>query len=101
MTSSIDKDAYYNQYINSASVDAATSTDFMNLSSVNRFSAGAGVKYRNFYADFAWMHQAQHGDFYAFATQSGEISSNHFNECPGSRVKLNKTQLMLTLGYKF
>lgn len=101
VTSSIDKDAYYNQYINSASVDAATSTDFMNLSSVNRFSAGAGVKYRNFYADFAWMHQAQHGDFYAFATQSGEISSNHFNECPGSRVKLNKTQLMLTLGYKF
>jgi len=97
VSSAFDKEAYYNQYINIASVDAATSTDYMNLSAINRFSAGIGFKYKSFYADMAWMYEKQHGDLYTFAAQDDLVS----NCCPVKRQKLDKTRLMLTLGYRF
>lgn len=104
VNSAFDKDAYLNQFINSASVDAATSTDYLNLSAINRFTAGVGIKFGSFYADAAWQFQNQHGDFYAFSVASKEpfdyVPSSR-NMCPSKRVKLNKSQVALTLGYRF
>lgn len=107
---SIDGDAFLNQYINSASVDAATSTDYLNLKAINRFAVGVGVKLGSFYADMAWTYQHQNGDFYSFfAAEDGNYASTvgeqhmsgKMNIAPKNKVSLNRSQLMLTLGYKF
>lgn len=106
----IDGDAFLNQYINSASVDAATSTDYLNLKGINRFAVGAGVKFGSFYADLAWTYQHQRGDFYSFfAAEDGNYAStvgpnhitNKVNVAPKNKVSLNRSQILLTLGYKF
>jgi hypothetical protein len=104
VTSSIDKDAFLNQYINSASIDAASSTDYLNISSVKRYTAGIGVKFGSFYADASWLYQCQNGKLYAFSASSdGSVYPvpNCDNVCPSRHVKLNKSQIALTLGYRF
>lgn len=103
VTSMFDNNAYLNQYINSASIDAATSTDYLNTSAINRYTAGVGVKFGSFYADASWLYQCQHGDFYAFsASRDGSyFVPNRENVCPSRRVGLNKSQFALTMGYRF
>lgn len=99
VSSPISSKAMENLFINSASVDYSTSTNYMNLSDINRFTVGLGYKSKNFYADFAWQYQKQSGDFYAFTTQRGD--KNEPNEAPCSKLKLDKNQFLFTLGYKF
>ncbi len=104
VSAAFDKEAYLNQYINSASVDATTYTDYMNLSAINRFTCGLGFKFGSFYADLACQFQNQHGDLYAFSVTTKEPFDDvptSRNVCPSKRVKLNKTQFMLTMGYRF
>ena len=104
VTSPISKNAFYNQFINSVSLDYATSTAYMNPSAINRITVGMGTNFGNFYADLACMFQSQHGDFYAFYVDNnlrrdGYGSGN--NALPATRVKLDQTKVMLTLGYRF
>ena len=99
VTSSVSKNAFYNQFINSVSLDCATSAAYMNPSDINRLTVGMGTSLGKFYADIACMFQFQHGDFYAFSTQQGNPNVN--NDLPSTRVKLDRTQVMLTLGYRF
>ena len=91
--------AMQNQFINSASLDYSTSTNYMNLSDINRYTVGLGYKAKHFYADFAYQYQKQSGDFYAFTTQQGNSSNE--NDAPCTKLKLNKSRFLLTLGYKF
>ncbi len=91
--------AFQNQFVNSASLDYSTSTNYVNLGDINRCTVGLGYKAKNFYADFAYQYQKQSGDFYAFSTQLGDASNK--NEAPATNLKLDKSQFLLTLGYKF
>lgn len=91
--------AFQNQFINSASLDYSTSTNYVNLGDINRCTVGLGYKAKHFYADFAYQYQKQSGDFYAFSTQAGDASNE--NEAPATKLKLDKSQFLLTLGYKF
>lgn len=97
--SPIEKDAYYNQYINSASLDYSTSTAYMNLSDINRFTCGIGMRGKHLYADFAYQYQKQSGQFYAFTSQWPY--DNLPNELPATKINLDKHQVVFTLGYKF
>lgn len=94
-----EKNAYYNQFIDSASLDYCTSTNYMTLSNTNRYTVGLGFNVDGFYMDLACLYQNQHGTFYPFNTQMGY--DDEPNDCPGTRINLNKTQVMLTLGYRF
>ena len=94
VSSAYDKDAWLNHFINSASVDVATNTDYLNLSGLNRYTAGLGLKFGNFYADATWLYQHQSGNLYTFNT--GEP-----NDCPANKKSFNKSQVMLTMGYRF
>ncbi len=91
--------AFQNQFVTSASLDYSTSTNYVNLGDINRCTVGLGYKAKNFYADFAYQYQKQSGDFYAFSTQLGDASNK--NEAPATNLKLDKSQFLLTLGYKF
>lgn len=99
VTSPISKSAFYNQFINSISLDCATTTAYMNPSDINRITVGMGTNFGNFYADLACMFQNQKADFYAFSTQQG--NANNINDVPATRIKMNQTKVMLTLGYRF
>ena len=87
----MDKNAFYNQYINSASLDYATSTAYMNPGAINRITVGMGTNFGNFYADIAYMFQQQKADFYAFDNI----------DLPATSIKLNRSKVMITLGYRF
>lgn len=91
--------AFLNQFINSASLDYSTSTSYMNLSSINRVTCGVGFSGKHFYADFAYMYQMQDGDFYAFSTQKGDDAV--MNDIAPSKINLDKSKFLLTLGYLF
>lgn len=95
----IKSNALQNQFINSASIDYNTSTNYVNLGDINRYTVGLGYKAKHFYTDFAWQYQQQSGDFYAFTTQRGNPSET--NEAPCTKLKLDRSQFLLTLGYKF
>lgn len=99
VTSPYSNKAFYNQFIDSASLDYATTADYMNLSAINRYTLGVGWSFGKFYADVAFMYQNQHGNLYAFSTQDGD--ENQINKVPATRVKLNRVKGMLTLGYRF
>ncbi|MCH5178497.1 MAG: hypothetical protein J1F13_02345 [Prevotellaceae bacterium] len=101
VSSAFDKAAWLNHFINSASVDVATNTDYLNLGGINRFSAGFGLKFGKFYADATWLYQHQRGTLYAFNAPEDPSAEIYVNACPGARLSLNKSQTMLTLGYKF
>ena len=99
VSSPMKSNALQNQFINSASIDYSTSTNYTNLSDINRFTAGLGYKATHFYADFAWQYQKQTGDFYAFSTQQGNDATENLAPC--TKLKLDRSQLLFTLGYKF
>lgn len=99
ITSPMKDKAFLNQFINSASLDYSTSTDYMNLSDINRLTCGFGYSGKHFYADFAYMFQKQDGDFYAFSTQRGDESA--VNDARPSKIKLDKSKFLLTVGYSF
>lgn len=103
VSSTIDKDAFLNQYINSRSLDDNTYTDFLNTKAINRFTVGLGMKFGSFYADAAWQYQKQNADLYTFAASEdgSELFSNSQNVCPARKVNLNRSQFQLTLGYRF
>lgn len=91
--------AYLNQTINSASLDYATSTDYMNVTGINRYTVGIGFNFGKVYADAACQYQHQRGHFYPFNTQAG-VDTN-VNEAPSQTINLSKTQLLFTVGYRF
>lgn len=113
VSSPFDKNAHLNQFINSASVDAATSTDYLNTSAINRYTLGLGFKIGSFYADAVWQYQRQHGDFYAFSALDSEPDFDKYNRhnkynvpnsrnaCPKQRVGLSRSRIGLTIGYRF
>lgn len=99
VTSAIEKDAWLNHFIDSPSVDVATNTDYLNLGAINRYTAGIGLKFGKFYADATWLYQHQRGTLYTF--NAAEDATTDINACPASRVSLNRSQVMLTMGYRF
>ena len=99
VTSPFKNRAFPNQQINSASLDYTTSTNYLTLSAINRLTAGVGFNFGNFYADAACLYQHQKAEFHPFNTQYGNL--NNANEAPTANIKLNRIQLMLTLGYRF
>ena len=99
VSSPFKKGAYANQFINSASLDYTTTTDYMNLSGINRFTVGLGLKFGSFYADAACQYQHQSGHFYPFNLQYGEDGA--INDGPSSKLNLSRTQVMFTFGYRF
>lgn len=104
----------------SESVINTTGTEYVNLSAINRITAGLGYHGKNFYADLAFQYQAQKGDVYAFhnfdTQKIDEINSSSLSESQKAlavgevaRVNtlqkqtfdLNRLGVQLTLGYKF
>ena len=92
ISKAFEKNAFRDQFIDSPSTSYATSSNYMNLSDINRFTCGFGYRGKHLYADFAYQYQNQEGSFYPY---------KDLYETPYSKVNLDKQQFLLTLGYKF
>lgn len=101
VSSPMKSSAFENQFINSAAIDYATSTAYLNPGAINRYTVGAGYKSGHFYADFAYQYQQQNGNFFAFNTQRGDETGITPNDAPMTKIKLDRNQFLLTLGYRF
>lgn len=89
--------------IESQGVAYATSTDFTNWKATNRFTCGLGYQYKGFTVDLAYQYTQTDGDFYPFmsyyASESEPQEMN--NQVSSTPVSFKRSQVLLTLGYRF
>lgn len=100
MTSPYSDDAIKALAINSINTD----TDFMNLKTRNTYTLGVGYRGEIFYADLAYKLTSQKADFYPFAyyemDYNGNVTYKELISDP-AKVKLSRSQVLLTLGMRF
>ncbi|WP_449020453.1 OmpP1/FadL family transporter [Prevotella jejuni] len=98
-----DKDAQKDPGIASLGTAYASATDYTNWSAINRFTLGVGYQVKNFNIDLAYQYSAQNGSFAPFSNfiPSGRTTVTESNVATTTDVKNNRSQLLLTVGYRF
>ncbi|MDD7318120.1 MAG: hemin receptor [Prevotella sp.] len=89
----------------------ASTTDYTNWKTTNRFTCGLGYQAGNMSIDVAYQYSAQDGDFHPFMEYSGSSKTftnsvtgetMSFNNIPEvSSVSNKRHQFLMTLGYRF
>lgn len=89
--------------LSSLGTSYASATDYTNWKATNRFTLGIGYQIDKFNIDLAYQYSSQPGDFYPFSNVKNiNINSTTYNNiATGTKVKNDKSQLLLTLGYRF
>ena len=109
-TSAYEKNIGFDQYnLNSATMDYATSTNYMRLGNTNILTLGMGYRYKKFYVDLAYKIRNQKGDFYAFDTSFAQGDTQFTADNPELSgltidpvgVDLTRQTITCTLGFKF
>lgn len=96
-----DEDAFRDGSLPSPGVAYATSTNYTNWKSTNRFTLGAGYVGKHFTVDLAYQYSATNGDFYPFMSYVDNNDPSLDNIADATKVSNYRHQLLLTLGYKF
>ena len=79
----------------------ATSTDYTNWKSTNRWTCGVGYTAGKFFADLAYQYTQTNGDFYPFMSYYDTANSSNNVIVDATKVNFKRNQVLLTLGYKF
>ena len=85
----------------------ASTTDYTNWGAINRLTLGVGYQIKKFNIDLAYQYSTQNGSFAPFSNirdvsiPSGATTVKESNVATSTDVKNNKSQLLLTLGYRF
>ena len=85
----------------------SSTTDYTNWGEINRFTLGVGYQVKKFNIDLAYQYSAQKGSFAPFSNvkdityTSGTTKISESNIASNTDVKNNRSQLLLTLGYRF
>lgn len=86
----------------------ASTTDYTNWGAINRLTLGVGYQVKKFNIDLAYQYSAQKGSFAPFSNvrdisiPSGATTvTAESNIASNTDVKNNRSQLLLTLGYRF
>ena len=85
----------------------SSTTDYTNWGEINRFTLGVGYQVKKFNIDLAYQYSAQKGSFAPFSNvkdityTSGTTIITESNIASNTDVKNNRSQLLLTLGYRF
>ena len=91
----------------------SSTTDYTDWKDINRFTLGVGYQFQQFTVDLAYQYSAQDGDFYPFSDirnvemnkkdpATGKITKVlESNTATGTKVQNNRSQLLLTFGYRF
>lgn len=62
-------------------------------------TCGLGYRYKNFYADAAYVHRHRSSKFGAFSNYND--IDGYFNEAPSAKVTDNDNSVVLTVGFRF
>lgn len=82
----------------------ASSTDYTNWKATNRFTLGAGYTVKNWNFDLAWQMTVKKGEFSPFIPYYGAADNSPHpddNVADVVAVKHNRSQLLLSIGYRF
>ncbi len=98
-TTPFKKSAFLNQFTTSSSYYYSCTTDYVNLSHLNRWTGGLGYRFGKVNLDLAYQYQHQTARVYPFHVPTD--NSDIVNKLAGQKVDLSKHQVMLTIGYRF
>lgn len=87
--------------VHSPGIYYTSSGDYTNWKATNRFTCGLGYNIDNWNIDLAYQYSTQKGDFHPFADYVDRESTAEDNIGTVSEVKNNRSQLLLTVGYRF
>lgn len=99
VTAPMKTDAYLNHFTASPEYYYSCNTDYVNLSDINRFSLGLGLRLGKFYVDAAYLYQQQTATVYPFHLPAA--GTNDINRLKGQDIDLKQSRGLLTIGYKF
>ncbi len=90
-----------NQMVGSPGTKYATSSDYTNWKAVNRITAGVGFSYEKLFVDLAYQYSTQKGEFSPYMSYYKNTVDDQDNIVGYTPVKLNRHQVLMTVGYKF
>ena len=93
-------DGFRDGSVSSPGTGYATSTDYTNWNSTNRFTLGVGYQVKKFNIDLAYQYSQTNGEFFPFMSYEGQNAAES-NVVKKSDVSFKRNQLLLTLGYRF
>jgi len=67
----------------------------------NYVTCGLGYKYKNFYADMAYVYRHRKSDYHAFSDYNETIDPHYLVQAPKAEITDNNSQIVLTLGFRF
>lgn len=89
-----------NNYYAPGFTSVNTRTDFTNMKDGYNLTFGLGYGGSHFYADLAYLFSCRNYDFYPFAL-TAQDNLGTFNMIPATKLKAQRQQVLLTIGYKF
>lgn len=101
ISSAYENNGFRDGSLESPGVAYATSTDYTNWKSTNRFTLGLGYQVSKFNVDLAYQYSQTNGDFYPFMSYEGDKNPEYDNVATSCSVSNKRHQLLLTLGYRF
>lgn len=82
--------------------DTRTDAEYENSLERNNVSLGLGYRFGHFYTDLAYQYSVRDGEFYPFDSgYSGTYPYTNDGLLPATKVKNERNNVLLTLGYKF
>ena len=69
--------------------------------STNYITCGLGYRYKNFYADMAYVYRHRKSDYHAFNDYNESIGDHLLVQAPKAELSDNNSQIVLTLGFRF
>ena len=94
------KSGMRDQTLDSYGVMYASTSDYVNWDSTNRFTCGAGCKIGSMNLDLSYQYSVTDGEFYPFQPNIMSMASIRGTVTPAS-VSNKRHQVLLTLGYTF
>ena len=92
---------YKDGTLNSYGTFYSSSTAYTNWKATNRITAGIGYTYKKMSIDLACQYSQTNGEFYPFMSYKDKENASYDNICEATKVSDKRSQLLLTLGYKF
>ncbi|MDE6115878.1 MAG: outer membrane protein transport protein [Duncaniella sp.] len=89
-------------YVHTSGPDDTETQPAFTLDKTTQYiTCGIGYRYKNFYADAAYVHRARKSKYQAFTNYNEGVSPNYFVSAPSAEISDNNNSVILTVGFKF
>lgn len=81
--------------------DTETLPSFSLDKTTQYITCGLGYRYKNFYADAAFVHRTRKSKYQAFSNYNGLAEPHLFVQAPSAEISSNDNSIVLTVGFRF